>query len=199
MSVRGLIALLIPRWRVALIPAQPHDRAVRRSDVERLWEFMSEVEDFTDASDEAIREARRRLKDDTDDPTTQACRLQELASLLVSQSYLVLENIDWEENPLTVVDLIPMNLREQNPFLAYLRACGTSQMEEAKHLDESVHLISACQVAGFHHVVGTLSKVNDETCVDIARITYGTGARTIRLARGCTSGLLMFTMAVDYK
>ncbi|KAI8711117.1 CHAT domain-containing protein [Fusarium sp. LHS14.1] len=87
-----------------------------------------------------------------------------------SQSHLRLQ--DWEENPLTVADLLAMNLREQNPFLAYLGACGTGQIEEAKHLDEGVHLISACQLAGFRHVVGTLCKVNDETCVDIARITY---------------------------
>ncbi|RTE69411.1 hypothetical protein BHE90_016208 [Fusarium euwallaceae] len=87
-----------------------------------------------------------------------------------SQSHLRLQ--DWQEDPLTVADLIAMNLREQNPFLAYLGACGTGQIEEAKHLDESVHLISACQLAGFRHVVGTLCKVNDETCVDIARITY---------------------------
>ncbi|RSL96820.1 hypothetical protein CDV31_013286 [Fusarium ambrosium] len=87
-----------------------------------------------------------------------------------SQSHLRLQ--DWQEDPLTVADLIAMNLREQNPFLAYLGACGTGQIEEAKHLDESVHLISACQLAGFRHVVGTLCKVNDETCVEIARITY---------------------------
>jgi CHAT domain-containing protein len=37
---------------------------------------------------------------------------------------------------------------------------------------EGVHLISACQQAGFRHVIGTLWEVNDETCVDMARIVY---------------------------
>ncbi|KAH7139992.1 CHAT domain-containing protein [Dactylonectria estremocensis] len=87
-----------------------------------------------------------------------------------SRSHLRL--LDWMDNPLTVTDMVSTNLRERKPFLAYLSACGTGQIRGAKHLDESVHLISACQLAGFLHVVGTLCEVNDETCVDIARITY---------------------------
>ncbi|KAF5021905.1 hypothetical protein F66182_6053 [Fusarium sp. NRRL 66182] len=87
-----------------------------------------------------------------------------------SRSHLRLQ--DWESNPLTVGDLITINLRERTPFLAYLGACGTGEIQDAKHLDESVHLISACQLAGFLHVIGTLCEVNDKTCVDIARITY---------------------------
>ncbi|KAF2189925.1 hypothetical protein K469DRAFT_519559, partial [Zopfia rhizophila CBS 207.26] len=38
--------------------------------------------------------------------------------------------------------------------------------------DESIHLISACQLAGFRHVTGTLWDVNDESCVDMAKTTY---------------------------
>lgn len=87
-----------------------------------------------------------------------------------SRSHLRLQ--DWMDNPLTVADMISINLRERKPFLAYLSACGTGQIGKTKHLDESIHLISACQLAGFQHVVGTLCEVNDETCVDIARITY---------------------------
>lgn len=87
-----------------------------------------------------------------------------------SRSHLRLQ--DWMDNPLTVADMISINLRERKPFLAYLSACGTGQIGRTKHLDENIHLISACQLAGFRHVVGTLCEVNDETCVDIARITY---------------------------
>jgi CHAT domain-containing protein len=87
-----------------------------------------------------------------------------------SQSRLLLE--DWESNPLTVEALLEMNLRKRPPFLAYLSACGTGQLRDERFVDESIHLISACQLAGFRHVIGTLWEVNDELCVEMARITY---------------------------
>ncbi|KAF5722006.1 tpr domain-containing protein [Fusarium mundagurra] len=87
-----------------------------------------------------------------------------------SKSHLRLE--DWKTDPLTVSDLIAINLRKQKPFLAYLGACGTGEIQDARHLDESVHLISGCQLAGFRHVIGTLCRVNDKTCVDVAVLTY---------------------------
>ena len=68
--------------------------------------------------------------------------------------------------------LMEMKLRERLPFLAYLSACGTGQIKDDRFVDESIHLVSAYQLAGFRHVVGTLWEVNDETCVDIARMTY---------------------------
>ena len=80
-----------------------------------------------------------------------------------SKSSLLLE--DWESDPLSVVDLLEMNLRKHNPFLAYLSACGTGEMRDESLVDESIHLISACQLAGFRHVIGTLWEVNDESCV----------------------------------
>ncbi|KAI1053732.1 hypothetical protein LB507_007472 [Fusarium sp. FIESC RH6] len=79
---------------------------------------------------------------------------------------------DRKENPLTVANLLEINLRKHLPFLAYLSACGTGQIKDKKYVDESIHLISACQLAGFRHVIGTLWEVNDELCVDMARITY---------------------------
>ncbi|KAH8667156.1 CHAT domain-containing protein [Ilyonectria robusta] len=84
-----------------------------------------------------------------------------------SNSRLVLEGI-----PLTVGDLLEMNLYDHSPFLAYLSACSTGQIKDDKFIDESIHLISAFQMAGFRHVIGTLWEVNDEHCVDIARYTY---------------------------
>ncbi|KAH6873883.1 CHAT domain-containing protein [Thelonectria olida] len=89
-------------------------------------------------------------------------------------SYLLLG--DKTREPLTVNDLLEMNISENSPFLAYLSACGTCQVTSEKFLDESIHLVSACQLAGFRHVVGTLWEVNDELCVDAARLTY-TGMR----------------------
>jgi hypothetical protein len=35
-----------------------------------------------------------------------------------------------------------------------------------------IHLVSACQLGAFRHVIGTLWEVNDELCVDVARITH---------------------------
>ena len=64
------------------------------------------------------------------------------------------------------------NLSIFSPFLAFLSACGTGRIKTNELLDENVHLISACQLAGFRHVVGTLWEVHDEMCVDISRITY---------------------------
>ncbi|KAF5557185.1 hypothetical protein FPHYL_7774 [Fusarium phyllophilum] len=87
-----------------------------------------------------------------------------------SNSHLRLE--DWKEDPFRVADLQRMNLREHAPFLAYLSACGTGQMKRYNLVDESIHLISAYQLAGFRHVIGTLWKVSDQCCVDIARTTY---------------------------
>ncbi|KAF5622292.1 30S ribosomal S17P protein [Fusarium sp. NRRL 52700] len=86
------------------------------------------------------------------------------------RSHLLLQ--DGRENPLTVANLLEINLREHMPFLAYLSACGTGQIRDKRYMDESIHLISACQSAGFRHVIGTLWEVNDELCVDMARITY---------------------------
>lgn len=87
-----------------------------------------------------------------------------------SQSYLLLE--DWKSDRLTVATILETNLREQSPFLAYLSSCGTGQVKEDRFIDESIHLIIAFQLAGFRHVIGTLWEVNDESCVDMSRITY---------------------------
>ncbi|KAI3324623.1 CHAT domain-containing protein [Xylariaceae sp. AK1471] len=87
-----------------------------------------------------------------------------------AQSYLLLS--DWEVDRLTVANLLETNLRENYPFLAYLSACSTGITKDERFADESIHLISACQLAGYRHVIGTLWEVNDETCVEISRITY---------------------------
>lgn len=87
-----------------------------------------------------------------------------------SKSSLLLE--DWQTDPLTLATLQEINLRDRAPFLAYLSACGTGQIRHEQFLDESLHLISGCQIAGFRHVIGTLWAVSDEHSVDMAKITY---------------------------
>ncbi|KAK4233950.1 CHAT domain-containing protein [Achaetomium macrosporum] len=86
------------------------------------------------------------------------------------QSQLLLD--DWEQDPFTVERLLEINLTLKPPFLAYLSACGTGQILEDRSVDESIHLASAFQLAGFRHVVGTLWSVDDGLCVDMARMTY---------------------------
>lgn len=39
-------------------------------------------------------------------------------------------------------------------------------------MDEGLHLIAACQLAGFQHTIGTLWMVNDEVCVEVAELVY---------------------------
>ncbi|KAH7116604.1 hypothetical protein B0J13DRAFT_653092, partial [Dactylonectria estremocensis] len=51
-------------------------------------------------------------------------------------------------------------------------ACGTGQIRHERSIDESIHLTSAFQLAGFRHVVGTLWEVDDELCVRMARLVY---------------------------
>ncbi|KAL6924090.1 hypothetical protein FSST1_001364 [Fusarium sambucinum] len=79
---------------------------------------------------------------------------------------------DWKADPLSVENILEMNLGREMPFLAYLSACGTSRIRTAGFVDEAIHMTSAFQLAGFQHVIGTLWDVNDRMCVDMARITY---------------------------
>ncbi|KAK6356066.1 hypothetical protein TWF718_000440 [Orbilia javanica] len=103
-----------------------------------------------------------------------------------SQSYLLLE--DWKTNPLTVGDIRDCKFQENPPFLGYLSACLTGANEAEKLADEGVHLVSAFQLAGFRHVIGTLWEVSDEHCVDMARVFYETmrdeGMTDVAVCRG---------------
>jgi CHAT domain-containing protein len=79
---------------------------------------------------------------------------------------------DWTQKPLTVETLITKNLQIRAPLLAFLSACGTGQVKDESTLDESLHLMTACQLAGFQHVIGTLWEVDDACCMDVAYRTY---------------------------
>jgi tetratricopeptide (TPR) repeat protein len=76
------------------------------------------------------------------------------------------------DGKITVGALLEINLRKHSPFLAYLSACGTGRVRDDAFLDESIHLISAFQLAGFRHVIGTLWEVKDKLCTEMARLTY---------------------------
>ncbi|KAK1992548.1 hypothetical protein LX36DRAFT_617405 [Colletotrichum falcatum] len=87
------------------------------------------------------------------------------------QSRLLLT--DWREDPLTVESLLQLDLQRHTPFLAYLSACGSGRVLDDRSVDESIHLSSACQLAGFRHVIGTLWSVDDALCVEMAKLVYG--------------------------
>ncbi|MFD3521323.1 CHAT domain-containing protein [Streptomyces sp. NPDC058653] len=69
----------------------------------------------------------------------------------------------------TVRDLA--RLRLPGAGLAYLSACDTMRIG-AELADESVHIASAFQMAGFPHVVGSLWPVDDRTGARVARRVY---------------------------
>lgn len=107
------------------------------------------------------------------------------------QSTLLLK--DWQQDPLTVGSLLQTDFGAKPPFLAYLSACGTGQIKDDGSFDENIHLANACQLAGFRHVVGTLWRVEDELCVQIARTVYefirDNGLRDESVSRGLHSAL----------
>lgn len=86
-----------------------------------------------------------------------------------SHSSLILQ-----DGKLDVSSLLEKRVRDgsRRPFLAYLSACGTGQIKNYDLIDEGLHLIAACQVAGFQHTIGTLWEVNDKSCLDIADVVY---------------------------
>ena len=85
-----------------------------------------------------------------------------------SQSRLLLH--DHRRNPLTVAALAPLAL--DHAQLAYLSACDTARVTNARLLDEAIHLASAFQLAGFPHVIGTLWEIDDAIAVEIADSFY---------------------------
>lgn len=77
-----------------------------------------------------------------------------------------------DQDRLTLSSLLNIDLQSRKPFLAYLSACGTSRIRRNELLDEGLHLVSALQVCGFRHVIGTLWDVDDEASVDVSADTY---------------------------
>lgn len=71
--------------------------------------------------------------------------------------------------PLTVADMATVRL--EHAELAYLSACRTA-FHGAPLLDESVHLASAFQLAGFPHVIAALWEIADPLAPTIADAFY---------------------------
>ncbi|KAK0384251.1 hypothetical protein NLU13_8339 [Sarocladium strictum] len=104
-----------------------------------------------------------------------------------SDSYIMLD--DWKADKLTVGNVRDLRLFDQPPFLAYLSACETTKSKQHRLLDESLHLTSAFQLAGFCHVIGTLWTVDDEHCVKVSKVVYETLQREGRTDEAVRKGL----------
>lgn len=90
-----------------------------------------------------------------------------------SRSRLLLH--DHATTPLTVAALAPIHLDRAR--LAYLSACDTAISTDTQLVDESIHLASAFQLAGYSHVIGTLWTIDDDIAIRIADAFY-TALRT---------------------
>ncbi|MEU6772215.1 CHAT domain-containing protein [Streptomyces sp. NPDC046759] len=73
------------------------------------------------------------------------------------------------DETMTVLDLSRLHLRRAE--LAYLSACSTA-IGGVKLMDESIHLTSALQLAGFRQVIGTLWAVPDIMADQVAADVY---------------------------
>ncbi|KAK4696568.1 hypothetical protein P7C71_g1361, partial [Lecanoromycetidae sp. Uapishka_2] len=74
---------------------------------------------------------------------------------------------------LTLEDIMKMDFdSHENVPLAYLSACSTAEIKVRNLVDESIHLASAFQLAGFMHVIGTLWAADDAAAVEIAGKFY---------------------------
>jgi hypothetical protein len=85
-----------------------------------------------------------------------------------SRSLLLLH--DHDRDPLTVASLATVDLAHAQ--LAYLSACRTAFTSATGLLDEAIHLVTAFQLAGFPHVIGTLWEISDQLAVDVAESVY---------------------------
>lgn len=81
-----------------------------------------------------------------------------------SESHLLLNGNDNPPTPdkLTVAAISRLNLK--NAQVAYLSACSTADNASSVLADESIHIASGFQLAGFSHVLATLWDSEDDAC-----------------------------------
>lgn len=87
---------------------------------------------------------------------------------------------------LTVEEIMKMDLKRAR--IAYLSACSTAENKSTRLLDEAIHLVSAFQVAGFAHVLGTMWPAPDGVSRDIAAGFYQNLASLLSATRGIDEG-----------
>jgi CHAT domain-containing protein len=77
---------------------------------------------------------------------------------------------DWESDPFSVADMAEIKLAHVQ--LAYISACHGAENRKAGLLDEAIHMVGACQLAGFPTVIGTLWQVPDMHSASVAESVY---------------------------
>lgn len=108
-----------------------------------------------------------------------------------SRSRLLLH--DHQTAPLTVTALT--RLRLDHARLAYLSACHTAI--SAQLPDETIHLASAFQLAGYPHVIGTLWAINDYIAAKIADTFYASTCAPCAPSRASCAALLSCSLPRD--
>ncbi|KAL4748455.1 hypothetical protein BDW72DRAFT_205586 [Aspergillus terricola var. indicus] len=91
-----------------------------------------------------------------------------------SESHLLLQNNRVSPpvvDPLSAKRISDLVFRRAR--VAFLSACSTAQVPARRLTDETIHLASAFQVAGFGHVIASLWSADDAVCAAIARAFYG--------------------------
>ena len=76
---------------------------------------------------------------------------------------------------LTALDITRIYIEKANSTrlsLAYLSACSTADNASIDLSDETIHLATAFQLAGFSHVLATLWQGKDEACMVVAEHFY---------------------------
>jgi CHAT domain-containing protein len=75
-----------------------------------------------------------------------------------------------QSSQLKVRDLA--SLDHDKARIAYLSACSTAENSSSELLDETIHIASAFQLAGFPHVIGAIWEVSDKAAVEVSRQFY---------------------------
>jgi hypothetical protein len=88
-----------------------------------------------------------------------------------SQSHLLLQK-DGLPDKLSVADICTMISQGGRARIAYLSACSTAEIASTRYADESLHIASAFQVAGFPSVIGALWPTRDDVCVKVTEYFY---------------------------
>ncbi|MFE4800673.1 CHAT domain-containing protein [Streptomyces sp. NPDC056708] len=95
---------------------------------------------------------------------------------------------DHQEHPLTARHISRLHLPDAR--LAVLSACETARGSK-RLADESIHITSAFQIAGYPHAIGTLWPVHDAVAVRVTRALY----QGMRGERGGTTAELQVEQA----
>lgn len=89
-------------------------------------------------------------------------------------SHLLLHKEDEDDKSvdrLTISSLLDANTQAQ-AWIAQLLACSIAEVKMRTLADESLHLTSAFQMAGFARVIGSLQPADDRICVQVAKLFY---------------------------